>query len=280
MRTSKANNYRLLAPIAGVLLLNLLLACSGPAAAPDEQQSGGQSDMTDAPSPLPAPGTAVLSATEGDASAPAARLHGIDVSEFQGEIDWQAVQASGVTFAYARALEGETIHDSRFAANWSGMKEAGVVRGAYDFYVAHDPPEAQVATFISLVTLEPGDLVPMVDIEKGSLGGKPAPADLVPNFHRYLELLAAHYKVTPFIYTDPAFWNENLDDSFGGYPLWVADYGVDSPSLPRGWERWVIWQHSESGAVQGIAGAVDLDVFNGDLQDLARYRIPETGTQP
>lgn len=201
-----------------------------------------------------------------------ARLDGIDVSTFQGEIDWQAVKASGIVFAFARALEGETIHDSSFTTNWQGMKEAGVVRGAYDFYVAGDPPTKQAEVFAGLVTLEPGDLVPMVDIESGSLGAS-APPDLIANFHRYLELIESHYEVKPIIYTDPSFWNEHMDDSFGDYPLWVAEYGVDSPTPPKGWGTWALWQHSDSGSVPGIEGAVDLDLFGGGLEELARYRI-------
>lgn len=200
-----------------------------------------------------------------------AQLAGIDVSEFQGDIDWQAVKAGGVVFAFARALEGETIHDSRFSANWQGMKDAGIVPGAYVFYVADDPPAKQAEIFTGLVTLEPGDLRPMVDIEQGSIGAS-APANLVANFHTYLELIEKHYGVKPIIYTDPVFWNEHMDDSFGDYPLWVADYDVDSPTLPTGWDKWVFWQHSDSGSVAGIDGHVDLDTFNGGLEDLSRYR--------
>lgn len=203
-----------------------------------------------------------------------ARLDGVDVSKFQGEIDWQAVKASGVVFAFARALEGETIQDSTFAANWQGMKEAGVIRGAYDFYIANDADSDQVEVFSSLVTLEPGDLVPMVDIEAASLGGLEADGDLVEDFHEYLDLMEKHYGVKPIIYTDPDFWNEHMDDSFGAYPLWIAAYGVDVPPVPAGWADWIIWQHSESGSVAGIDEDVDLDVFNGGLEELARYRIP------
>ncbi len=258
MKIRSRNRRRALALTAAVLLQALSLACSRtPSASEAASPGAGESPSTEAP-----------------AAAAPSRLSGIDVSEFQGEIDWQAVKDSGVVFAFARALEGETIVDSRFSANWQGMKAAGVARGAYDFYVAADPPEAQVKTFTGLVTLEPGDLVPMVDIEQGSLGDS-APPDLVADFHRYLELMEQHYGVKPIIYTDPDFWNEHMDDSFGAYPLWVADYGVESPTVPRGWEDWVLWQHSESGTVPGIDGAVDLDVFNGDLEDLARYRIPQ-----
>ena len=118
------------------------------------------------------------------------------MSEFQGDIDWQAVKASGVVFAVARALEGETIHDPRFPANWQGMKDAGIVRGAYDFYVADDLPADQVRVFARLVTLEPGDLVPIVDIEQGSIG-QGAPPDLIANFHRYLDLMEQQFGAKP-----------------------------------------------------------------------------------
>lgn len=207
-----------------------------------------------------------------------ARLHGVDVSQFQGEIDWQAVRESGVVFAFARALEGETLVDSRFAANWQGMKEAGVVRGAYAFYVADDPPAAQAAAFTRLVTLEPGDLAPMVDIEHASLLRGSPPAGLVADLHTYLELLEAHYGVKPILYTDPDFWNEHMDGSFGAYPLWVADYDADGPALPDGWDRWTLWQHTDGGSVPGIDGEVDLDLFNGSVRELTRYRLVDPGS--
>lgn len=226
-----------------------------------------------APSPAGGSGNGAAVAESGSGGGDHdGRLEGVDVSKFQGEIDWQAVRASGVVFAFARALEGETIHDATFAANWRGMKEAGVVRGAYDFYIANDSPEVQAKIFSSLVALEPGDLVPMVDIEEASLGGS-EPPDLVEDFHRYLELVEQAFGARPIVYTNPSFWNENMDDSFGEYPLWVADYEVESPTLPDGWQDWVIWQHGDSGSVPGIDGDVDLNVFTGTMEDLARYRI-------
>lgn len=215
-----------------------------------------------------APG-AVTGAVEAAAQT---QLDGIDISQFQGEIDWQAVKASGGVFAFARALEGETLPDSRFAANWEGMKAAGIVRGAYHFYVAGDRPEDQASMFSGLVTLEPGDLVPMVDIEYGSIGAS-APPDLVSNFRQYLELIEQRFGVTPIIYTNPEFWAEYMDDSFGAYPLWVADYDVDSRRLPLGWNDWVLWQHSGSGSVPGVDGTVDLDIFAGGLDALASYQL-------
>jgi len=202
-------------------------------------------------------------------------LSGIDVSKFQGAIDWQSVKSSGITFAFARALEGETVHDSEFAANWHGMHEAGLIRGAYDFYVVEDSPESQAKIFSDLVSLKPGDLVPMVDIEQGSITSKngSVPANMVSNLHQYLTLLEAHFGIKPIIYTNARFWNTYMDDSFSDYPLWLAEYGVKAPALPNGWNSWKFWQYSDSGDVPGINGAVDLDTFNGNLADLEQFRI-------
>ena len=212
--------------------------------------------------------------TESGTSTPAETLSGIDVSEFQSRIDWQAVKASGVTFAFARALYGESIHDPEFVNNWQGMKEAGVIRGAYDFYIVEESPASQVQDFSDIVSLESEDLAPMVDIEEASITASDgtAPANIVSNFHEYLILMEAHYGIKPIIYTNPSFWNEYMDDSFGDYPLWIAEYGVKAPTVPNGWDNWTIWQHSESGSIDGIKGSVDLDVFNGNLERLGHYR--------
>src|ERR1044072_4305833 len=86
------------------------------------------------------------------------------------------------------------------------------------------------------------------------------------------------------IYTMASFWNAHLDNQFGDYPLWVAHYDVQSPTIPQGWSNWEFWQHSQSGSVSGVTGSVDLDWFNGSLADLMAFlqvpNIPEiTPTQ-
>ncbi len=202
----------------------------------------------------------------------AERVNGIDVSHYQGDIDWSAVAGAGVVFAYAKAAEGDTGGDSAFARNWQGMQAAGLLRGAYDFYVVGDDPETQAQDFISRVTLVAGDLPPMVDIETESRGAESDPA-LIADLHRYLEILSAQYGVAPIIYTSPGFWNAHFDDSFSDYPLWVAEYGVTAPKAVTGWSVWTIWQHAQDGAVAGISGAVDLDHFNGSLEQLRKFTV-------
>ena len=73
---------------------------------------------------------------------------------------------------------------------------------------------------------------------------------------------------TPIIYTDHGFWNSLGTSAFGSYPLWIAEYGVQSVTLPAGWASWTFWQYSESGTVSGVSGAVDLNVFSGTLEEL------------
>lgn len=199
-------------------------------------------------------------------------VDGIDVSHYQGDVDWHQVQSSGVAFGYAKATQGTRYTDPKFAENWAGMGEAGLLRGAYHFYTAGDDPKAQAAHFSAAVHLGPGDLPPMVDIETE---GKSTETnyDLIKDLHAFLDLLKQAYGVDPFIYTGPGFWNAHFNDSFDGYPLWVAEYGVSEPEPVIGWKYWTIWQHSQSGSVPGVNGSVDLDTFNGGLDQLKKFTL-------
>lgn len=107
-----------------------------------------------------------------------------------------------------------------------------------------------------------GELPLVVDVEE-SMGV--SAATLISNLTQFLEELQKASGWMPMIYTDPNFWNGLGTTACGGYPLWVAEYGVTQPTLPAGWTSWAFWQHSESGSVPGIQGAVDLDVFSGPL---------------
>ncbi|MEL7116886.1 MAG: GH25 family lysozyme [Pseudomonadota bacterium] len=199
-------------------------------------------------------------------------VSGIDVSHWQGSVDWSAVKGSGVDFGIAKATEGVNTVDSEFAANWSGMGDAGILRGAYHFYTVGKDPQAQADHFMSVVTLGSGDLPPTVDIETESAGAE-SDANLIKDLHTFLDLLKQNYGADPFIYTGPGFWNAHFDDSFSGYPLWVAEYGVSQPKPVTGWTYWTIWQHSQTGSVPGVAGNVDLDTFNGGLDQLKKFLI-------
>ena len=193
------------------------------------------------------------------------RLNGIDVSKYQPDVNWPEVNRAGYVFAYARASYGSGEADPFFSRHWQGMKDAGVVRGAYHFFVTAEDATAQADRFVRVIgSLSPGDLPPVIDVEADSGTG----GSIVSGVQRWLDIVEQKLGRTPAIYTAPSFWNANLNGSFGRYPLWVAEYGVTQPKPVSGWGGWTFWQHSESGTVPGIAGGVDLDYFNGTLADL------------
>lgn len=194
-----------------------------------------------------------------------ANAQGIDVSHFQGTVSWQKVQQAGILFAFAKATDGVTWTDPDFTANWSGMKEAGLLRGAYHFFEPADDAAQQAAFFLSVVQLESGDLPPVLDVEKAASTSEA----LWQGVQTWLEQVAAATGVQPILYMSPGFADQyNAPSSLAAYPLWIADYGVAQPTLPLGWTTWLIWQLSESGAVNGVTGAVDLDEVNGPITEL------------
>jgi lysozyme len=192
-------------------------------------------------------------------------VEGIDVSEFQGNIDWNAVKASGRQFAFIRVSDG-TYQDPKFDANWAGAKAAGVLRGAYQFFEPADNPITIADQFLARMgTLGAGDLPPVLDVE--TTGGQSA-GTIRANMEAWLAHVQAATGRVPFIYVSPGFWPNVGSPDESHYRLWVANWQVNCPNTPTGWSNWEMWQYADNGSVSGIAGAVDLDRFNGSLQQL------------
>ncbi len=191
-------------------------------------------------------------------------IHGIDVSRYQHNIDWDAVRAMQdqevkIGFAFIKATEGLGRVDNGFRKNWFNAKKAMVPRGAYHFFISSKSGKAQAENFIETVNLVKGDLPPVLDIE--STNGASV-VDIQQRAKDWLLMIEKHYKVKPIIYTNINFYNNFLDGKFDDYPLWVAHYYVkDKPRIDR---SWIIWQHNEKGRVNGIDAFVDFNVFNGD----------------
>ena len=191
-------------------------------------------------------------------------IHGIDVSRYQKTINWPLLKAMKsrdmqLKFAFVKATEGGNFTDKQFARNWRKSREAGVVRGAYHFYRADTDAAAQARNFIKQVTLLPGDMPPVLDVE--SLYKK-TPTEMQDGVALWLHLIEQHYKIRPILYTNATFYNNYLHPRFADYPLWVAHY--KERKRPRVQREWLFWQHSESGRVNGINHFVDFNVFNGD----------------
>jgi GH25 family lysozyme M1 (1,4-beta-N-acetylmuramidase) len=219
---------------------------------------------------------------------------GIDVSRWQHgtSIKWEKVRADGVTFAFIKATEGSNYVNEFFAGDWAGTRRNGIYRGAYHFARPSAGSAARQARyFVSHAGTfgVAGDLPPVLDLESdGGLG-----VTALKRWTRtWLTTVRELTGRTPIIYTGPSFWESQMGNTtaFRSYPLWIAHYSTSSPRVPGGWSRWTFWQKSQTGRVDGISGAVDINRFNGTRQQLATLAQaklsdgggsdPGTGTTP
>ena len=200
-------------------------------------------------------------------------IHGIDVSRYQDAIDWNDVKAMhikniSIRFSFIKATEGSDDVDSRFKRNWRAAKETGLARGAYHFFNPYKDGTSQAKNFIDNVTLQKGDMPPVLDIEQA---GNVPKEILQQRVEVWLSFVEKYYKMKPIIYTSADFYEKYLAGKFDEYPLWVAHYLVrDKPRVKRNWS---FWQHNEAGHVNGIDAHVDFNVFNGDSTDFEQMLI-------
>ena len=201
-------------------------------------------------------------------------IHGIDVSKYQQAISWEAVRDMQVKnirlrFAFIKATEGNSNTDAFFRRNWRKSKAAGIIRGAYHFFIASKDGKTQAKNFTKHVNIESGDLPPVLDVEQAY--GASA-TQLRKEVKAWLDAVESFYQVKPIIYTNVDFYETYLQGYFDDYPLWVAHYL--QPEKPRISRDWSFWQHSEQGRVNGILSKVDFNVFSGDSLDLNALLVP------
>lgn len=221
----------------------------------------------------PSPGSVPLPAPD--------RVEGIDVSHWQGTIDWTRVAASGKRFAFIKASEDTDFIDNRYATNRAQAKGAGLFVGAYHFArperVAGDAA-AEADHFVATAGMTSGELRPVLDLE---VTGGLSRSELQAWTGEFMERLYERLGVRGIIYTSPSFWRNAMGDTnwfaTNGYDvLWIAHWTTSSaPSAAAGgWggSGWTFWQYTSSGRVPGITGRVDLNRYNGT--DFSRVLIP------
>jgi lysozyme len=198
-------------------------------------------------------------------------VQGVDVSHHQGAIDWRALAAQDIGFAYIKATEGATHVDTRFAANWDEAGAAGLYRGAYHFFTLCQSGARQAANFIAVVPRADGALPAALDMEHmGPCREGPTMSDVVGEMDVWLDLVEAHYGARPLIYTTREFHDAYLRD-VTGERFWIRSIGV----RPRFREDdWVIWQHHNKARRRGVQGPVDLNAFRGDAAAFDRFASP------
>jgi len=191
-------------------------------------------------------------------------LWGIDVSRWQGQIDWLKVKDAGVQFAFVKATDGVGWIDPQFRRNAGGANAVGIPVGFYHY--AH--PELNTAfseadSFLETVKGLPIQLPYVLDVEGKASGiGRDRLTKWCLHWLREVQKRTGH---TVMIYTGASFAKTYLGDELAEYPLWVAHYGVDQPMANNTWNRWSVFQYSDKGSVAGISGNVDLNVMEADF---------------
>lgn len=197
-------------------------------------------------------------------------VKGVDVSHYQGGINWQRLAGDGHDFAFIKATEGEELKDEFFATNWQEAGRAGIRRGAYHFFRPEVSPTKQAANFFKQVDLQPGDLPPVLDVEDLGLLST---TQLISAVKDWASLAEARYGVKPIIYTGQNFYNRFLAGHLDEYPLWLARYDANEPVTVCG-RDYNFWQYTDEGRLPGVKGDVDRNVFFGTHLELALLCIP------
>jgi len=199
---------------------------------------------------------------------------GIDVSHYNGTVDWGLVAGAGVSFAYIKATQGTGFVDPLFSENLSGAAAAGLQHGVYHYLTPGDQAEDQAAHFLKSIQDKVGELPPAVDVEATyaepggpDLWGEIPLEERVEKIVKFCDAVAAATGATSVLYASPSYITDMLgsDERLAKLGLWVAEYGVSSPRIPAPFKTHLCWQYSESGEVPGAGTGVDLDLWNGPL---------------
>jgi lysozyme len=200
-------------------------------------------------------------------------VHGVDVSRWQGDIDWAKLRSQGANFAFIKATDGGDHLDPMFMKNWRGADAAGIKRGAYHFFYWCRVASQQADWFIRNVPKVEGALPPVIDVEwngESSCKRRPSPAQVREKMQVFMDRLEQHYGQRPIIYTAPDFYADNLRGAFPNHPFWLRAV-AQHPSKVYPGRNWLFWQYSGSGLSQGVNGRIDLNVFQGSEAEWRRW---------
>lgn len=186
---------------------------------------------------------------------------GIDVSHYQGNIDWQRVAAEGgVSYVYIKATEGAELVDSHYATNIVEARKAGLSVGSYHFYRPRANVDAQLANFTAVVDKRKQDLVPIIDIEDDR---SPTEEQFIADLRYFIERVTKFYGRKPVLYTGQNFYNKHFVGLFPDYEWMIAKYQSEAPILLDD-QFYLMWQYTAKGRIPGISGDVDRSCLMGN----------------
>ncbi len=205
-------------------------------------------------------------------------IRGVDVSSYQGKIDWDILSAQNIHFAFIKATEGSSFVDKYYQSNREQSLKTNLRIGFYHFFSYDSAGESQANHFINTVEAYEGMLPPVVDVEfYGDYFHSPKGKDeVLPELQSMLEILEAHYGVEPIIYATGKSYNLYLSGHLPEYDIWIRDVYF-KPNLSDG-RKWVFWQYSDHKVLPGYQGKekyIDMNVFYGSKDDFYNYKLLE-----
>lgn len=200
-------------------------------------------------------------------------VKGVDVSSYQGAVDWLKIEAQDIRFAYIKSTEGSSMVDSRFSENWTGAKQTGLKVGAYHFFSFESPGGSQADNFIKTVSSHENMLPPALDVEfyKDFKKNPPEKEALQKEIQDFLTAVEARFGVKPIIYTTYDAYENYIEGRFDNYGLWIRDL-FKKPTLEG--RNWVLWQYCNRGRLSGYSGKekyIDLNVYNGNPEEFLEF---------
>lgn len=189
-------------------------------------------------------------------------VHGIDVSHYQGEINWEQIAGSKkIKFVYIKATEGKDYKDNYFQKNWEEVSKTELYKGAYHYFTTKSTGIEQAENFIETVPIESGCLPPVIDIEDDG-----APKDVFKkNLTDYINMIEENYHQKPILYVVYPLYEKYIKGDFKDYEIWIRDI-ITPPRISD--RQWLFWQYSNRGRFKGEKEYYDLNVFNGGMGEL------------
>lgn len=201
---------------------------------------------------------------------PLYEIQGVDVSNYQGDIDWQKMEDTGIDFAYIKATEGSSHVDASFEENWAEAQDTDIYIGAYHFFSFESSGLTQADHYISTVGNLDGKLLPVIDVEwyannMGSVDVESARVELA----MMLDMLETEYERKPVIYTTYSAYGTIIKGYFDDYDLWIRNVYY-TPVLDMNNVGWKYWQYSDRGKFDAYTGTekyIDLNIFRGSKEE-------------
>jgi lysozyme len=203
------------------------------------------------------------------------RAIGVDISWWDGEVDFAKMLANGATFVYIKA--SQRIADLRFLEYWRAAKKVGLLRGAYHYLDFRMSELEQAKLFTGLLKDDPGELPPVCDFEQKLTSGQPSPAEARGRLWNFLQYVKDKLGKIPAIYSGYYYWNEfgSVDIGWKIFPFWLAWYSWEIfIKTPRPWATWTFWQYTDRGKGEAYGCEsldVDQNLFHGTVEELYKF---------